>query len=81
MDVQFLRAASGTLAIVAVLLVLVVLFAIRSIAAKVLTIVLLASAVFGLVHYRGTLERCDRRGCACKLFGENVPGTHCNPHG
>jgi len=78
MDVQFLRTASGTIAIAAVLVAIVMLFVIRSILFRVLSIVLVGAAVFGLVHYRQTLERCAKQGCECKLLGQRVPGGNCS---
>ncbi len=78
MDAQFLRSVSGTLVIVAVLLALVLMFVVRSVGTRLVAIVLLGAAVFGLVHYRQTLERCDKIGCECKLLGENVQGGNCS---
>ena len=75
---QFLRTASGATAIVAVLLVLVLLFVVRSIVLRVVSILLVGAAVFGLVHYRETLQRCAQHGCQCKLFGQDVPGDNCS---
>jgi hypothetical protein len=72
MDAEFLRNASGTLVIAALLLALVLMFFVRSIGTRLVAIVLLGSAVFGLVHYRQTLEHCDQSGSSCRLFGEVV---------
>jgi hypothetical protein len=78
-DVQFLQSVSGALAIGAILLILVFLFVIRSIARKVFVILVIGACVFGLVHYRQTLEHCNDKGCSCKLFGETVVGgKNCN---
>ena len=74
MDAEFLRNASGTLVIAAVLLALVLMFVVRSVGTRLVAIVVLGSAVFGLVHYRQTLEHCDRAGCSCQLLGEVVRG-------
>jgi hypothetical protein len=76
MDAEFLRNASGTLVIAAVLLALVLMFVVRSVGTRLVAIVLLASAVFGLVHYRQTLEHCDQTAGSCRLFGEVVPGDN-----
>ena len=76
-DTKFLESAAGTLVLVAVLAVLVLLFVVRSLARKVITIVVIGVAVAGLVHYRQTLQRCDRKSCACKLFGQAVPSDKC----
>jgi hypothetical protein len=76
-DTKFLQSASGTLVLIAVLAVLVILFVVRSVARKVITIVIIGAAVVGLVHYRQTLQRCDAKGCACKLFGQAVPSDKC----
>jgi hypothetical protein len=77
MDVRFLRTASGTLVVVSLLLVLVVMFVVKSVGTRVVAILLLGAAVFGLVHYRQTLDRCNKAGCSCKLFGETVQGDNC----
>jgi hypothetical protein len=76
-DTKFLESAAGTLVLIAVLLVLVLLFVVRSVGRKVITIVVIGVAVAGLVHYRQTLERCDSKGCACKLFGQSVRSDKC----
>lgn len=78
MDAQFLRNVSGTLVVVALLLALVLVFVVRSIGTRLVAVVLLGAAVFGLVHYRQTLERCDKIGCSCKLLGETVQGDACS---
>ena len=78
MDAQFLRTVSGTLVLVSILLALVLMFMVRSIGTRIVALVVLGSAIFGLVHYRQTLERCDRIGCECKLLGENVQGGNCS---
>jgi hypothetical protein len=77
MDVQFVRSASGTLVVVSLLLVLVVMFVVKSVGTRVVAILLLGAAVFGLVHYRQTLDRCNKTGCSCKLFGQTVQGDNC----
>ncbi len=80
-DVKFLESASGTLVLVAVLVVLIVLFVARSVARKVIAIVVIGFAVAGLVRYHQTLERCDDKGCACKLFGQSIPSDRCPAEG
>ena len=77
MDAQFLRSASGALVVAAALGVLALLFVLRSLSVKIVSLLLVGAAVFGLVHYRHTLERCDAHGCACKLLGQSVPAEHC----
>ena len=76
-DVKFLESASGTLVLAAVLLALVLLFVLRSVARKVVSLVVIGAAVFGLVHYRQTLEHCDQKSCSCKLFGQAVRSDNC----
>ena len=78
MDAQFLRGASGALVIAALLLVLIIMFVVKSVGTRLVAIVLLGAAVFGLVHYRQTLDRCDKSGCACKLLGQQVQGDNCS---
>jgi hypothetical protein len=80
-DVKFLESASGTLLLIAVLVAIVALFVLRSVARKVIMFVLIGLAVAGLVRYHQTLERCDEKGCACKLFGQSVPSDRCPAEG
>ena len=80
-DTKFLSSMSGTLVLALVLVVIVSLFVVRSLARKLITIVVLGLAVAGLVRYHQTLERCDDKGCACKLFGESVPSDRCPAEG
>jgi hypothetical protein len=76
-DVDFLRTAAGVMALVAIVAVLVAVFLIRSIGTRVLVFVVLGATVAGLLHYRQTLVDCDKQGCACTLFGEEVRGGGC----
>jgi len=80
-DTKFLEGMTGTMVLVAVLAVLMILFVVRSLARKLVTIMVIGVAVFGLVRYHQTLERCDDKGCACKLFGESVPSDKCPAEG
>jgi hypothetical protein len=77
MDAQFLRSASGALVVAGVLVAIVLVFIVRNIAMKLVSLIVIGAAIFGLVHYRSTLQRCDQHGCSCKLFGADVPGDHC----
>ena len=72
MDAEFLRTASGTLVVLALLLALVLAFVVRSVGTRLVALVMLGAAVFGLAHYRQTLEHCDQPGSSCRLFGEVV---------
>ena len=76
-DVQFLRELSGTLVVVGILLAVVLMFALRSLGAKLLAVLMIAAAVAGLAHYRQTLEHCGADGCACVLFGQPVHADNC----
>jgi hypothetical protein len=76
-DVHFLRDVSGTVVVVAILVAVVLMFVIRSLATKVIVVLLVAVAVFTLVHYRDTLERCGNDGCSCVLFGQPVHNDNC----
>jgi hypothetical protein len=78
MDAEFLRNMSGALVVVSLLLALVLMFVVRSVGTRLVAILLLGAAVFGLVHYRQTLEHCDKTGCSCKLLGEVVQGDNCS---
>ncbi len=78
-DVAFVTKATAVLAVVAVILLLLVMFLVRSVAVRLVTIVLLGAAVFGLLHYRSELTHCDTNGCPCSLFGEDLKGGDCTP--
>ena len=78
MDAQFLRSAAGTLVVVSLLLVLVAMFTVKSVGTRLVAIALLGAAVFGLVHYRQTLDHCSKTGCPCKLLGQTVQGDRCS---
>lgn len=78
MDAQFLRTASGALVVAALLLVVILLFIVKSVGTKLVAILLLGAAVFGLAHYRQTLDHCDKAGCSCSLFGQSVQGGNCS---
>jgi hypothetical protein len=78
LDAEFLRTAAGALVVVSLLAALVLMFVVRSVGTRIVAIVMLGAAVFGLAHYRQTLERCDRVGCSCKFLGEAVRGDNCS---
>jgi hypothetical protein len=77
LDLKFAKTASAALAIAALILVVTVIFLVRSVGTRLVAVVLLGAAVFGLLHYRDSLTHCDKTGCACKLFGENLKGGGC----
>jgi hypothetical protein len=79
LDVDFALNAALVLTVVAVLIVLFTLFFARSLMVRVLVIVLMGGAVFGLLHYRSELENCDKNGCPCRFLGEDLPGGACVP--
>jgi hypothetical protein len=79
LDVDFALNAALVLTVVAVLIVLFTLFFARSLMVRVLVIVLMGGAVFGLLHYRSELENCDKFGCPCRFLGEDLPGGACVP--
>ena len=78
MDAHFLRNASGALVVAAFLLALILLAVLKSVGTRLVAVALLGAAVFGLVHYRQTLDRCDTKGCACVLLGQTVQGGNCS---
>jgi hypothetical protein len=59
----------------------VIVFMARSIATRLVAVLLLGTAVFGLLHYRQQLTDCEKHGCACTLFGEELKGGGCNSSG
>jgi hypothetical protein len=79
LDVQFAKTWAGILAIAALVILVVAVFLIRSIAIRVVAVVLLGASVVGLLHYRQTLDHCDKTGCECKFFSENLKGGGCAP--
>jgi hypothetical protein len=77
LDLHFARNASAAIAVGAVVLLLVVVFTVRSVATRLIVVIMLGAAVFGLLHYRQTLDHCDKAGCECSLFGSDLKGGGC----
>jgi hypothetical protein len=71
LDTEFLRTASRSLVVLGLLPALILAFVVRSVGTRLVPS-MLGSAIFGLAHYRQTLERCDQPGSSCRLFGEVV---------
>jgi hypothetical protein len=75
LDVDFVLNASVALAVAAGLLLVVVVFLVKSILARVLFVRVLGVAVFGLLHYHQTISDCDKSGsCECVFLGRELPG-------
>ena len=79
LDLDFARTSAAALAILAAAIIVAVVFTIRSIGVRLVIVAMMGAAVFGLLHYRQTLDHCDKHGCACKLFGEDLKGGGCIP--
>ena len=79
LDVDFARSAAAILAAVAVVIVLLALFFARSLVVRIIVIVAMGAAIFGLLDYRNELGECDKNGCSCTFFGENLDGPNCIP--
>jgi hypothetical protein len=79
LDVDFARQVSGALVVVSLLLLIVVMFTVRSVLTRVLVVAMLGAAVFGLLHYRSVLGDCDKNGCPCEFLGEDLKGGGCRP--
>ena len=79
LDIDFARNTVAVLAIAAVVCVVLAAFVVRSVAVRVVAVLVLGAAVFGLLHYRAELDHCDKSGCACRLFGEDIHGGGCSP--
>jgi ABC-type dipeptide/oligopeptide/nickel transport system permease subunit len=77
LDLEFARTASAVLAIVSLVVVVAVIFVVRSVGTRLVAVVVFGGAVFGLLHYRDTLSHCDKVGCECKFFGEYLQGGGC----
>jgi hypothetical protein len=76
-DLDFVQAATGVLAMLCIVLTVVVLCTVRSVGTRLVVVVLMAASFAGLIYYRNTLDDCDKNGCACKLFGEDLEGGGC----
>ncbi len=76
-DLEFVRTASGVLAVVAVILVVVVICTIRSVGTRLVIVAMLGASLVGLMHYRDQLDHCAKQGCECKLLGEELAGGGC----
>lgn len=79
LDVNFAQNAAAVVAVVAAAVVLIVVFIARSVATRLVAVVVLGAAVFGLLHYRTELDHCSTNGCQCSLFGEDLKGGDCAP--
>jgi hypothetical protein len=79
LDVDSARTGAAVLAFVAIVLIVVVMFVVRSVLARVLAVLVLGGAVFGLLHYRSVLADCTKNGCPCTFLGEDLPGGGCTP--
>ena len=81
LDLDFARTSAGVLAIIGLILVVVIIFMVRSVATRLIAVVLLGAAVFGLLHYRQQLNDCDKNGCSCTFLGEDLKGGGCSSSG
>ena len=79
LGVDAVRDIAAGLAVAAIVGVMVVVFFVHSVAARIVAIVVLGAALFGLLRYRSELDHCDRNGCTCTLFGHDLKGGGCAP--
>jgi hypothetical protein len=79
LDLDFARTGAAALAILALIVVVVIIFLVRSFATRLVAVIILGTAMFGLLHYRQQLDDCDKHGCSCTLFGEDLRGGGCAP--
>jgi len=77
-DVEFTQTAAAVISVALVVVLLIVMIRVRSLGVRIVAVVLVGSAVFGLMHYRSVLKDCDTNGCECKLFGEDLKGGACS---
>jgi hypothetical protein len=77
LDYDFVRNATAVLAVAAIIIVVAVIFSVKSVATRLVVVALLGAAVFGLLRYRDNLADCDKTGCKCELFGEEIQGGGC----
>jgi hypothetical protein len=80
-DLEFVQTATGVLAVLCIVVTVVVLCSVRSVGTRLVVVALMAASLVGLIYYRDTLDDCDKNGCACVLFGENLEGGGCAPEG
>ena len=78
LDFEFVRTATGVLAVIAVIVAVVAICSLRSVGTRIVITVAMAASVVGLLHYRDTLDNCDKNGCECKFLGENLAGGGCS---
>ncbi len=76
LDAEFLRSASTAGVFVVCVLLLVVIFWVRSLATKLLLLVLLAAGAFGLFVYRDDLKQCAST-CDCSFLGDHISSEGC----
>jgi hypothetical protein len=81
LDLEFAKTASAVLAVAALIVVVGIIFVVRSVGTRLVAVMMLGGAVFGLLHYRDQLNHCDKVGCQCKLFGEDLQGGGCAQSG
>jgi len=77
LDLAFVRDATGILGIASIIVAAIVVVTIRSVGTRLVVVVMLGAAVFGLMHYRQQLDDCDKHGCPCKFLGEDLEGGGC----
>ena len=77
LDLDFVRTASAVLAVLSITLLFVLVLFVRSVATRIVAVILLGAAVVGLVHYRQQLDHCDKNGCACMFLGQELQGGGC----
>lgn len=77
LDAEFLKSATAVGILVACLLILFVFVFVRSIATKVLLVVLLGAGAFGLFVWRDEVKECAPT-CDCSFLGEHISSEGCN---
>ena len=75
-DSTFVSRAAVVLIGIAIVALVAVLLAVRSVALRLVAVLLLGAAAVGLWHYRDEVRACrDGAGtCSCSFLGNDLPG-------
>ena len=77
LDAEWLKSATAIGIFVACVLIVFVFVFVRSLAAKVLLVVLLGAGAFGLFVWRDDVKECIP-SCDCSFMGEHISSDGCN---
>lgn len=75
-DLDALRLTIGTVVVLLVVGLIVALALIRSVAKKLVAVVLIAGAAAGVLYYRSTLDECEET-CSCEFVFDQIEIDGC----